>query len=98
MSVQAQDVEILVNAQRLRAGVLLAIVGAAIGAMGSILAGIEMAHVTRKWIAGSGYPASLVARDRMHQAVLASRAARQAAHDAWQANGHFVGSGAQSDS
>jgi len=80
----------MMNAQRLRTGVIIAIVGAALGALGSVLAGFEMAHATRRWLAESGYPPSEVARTRMNQAMHAGRAARHAAFEAWQHNGEPV--------
>ena len=80
----------MLDAQRLRVGIALAIVGAVIGAIGSILAGVEFATATRQWFSESG---SQQARVRMHQAVNAGRAARQAAYEAWQENGTFVGAG-----
>lgn len=89
MSAQNQDAQLLMNAQRLRAGLLLAIVGAVIGTIGSIFAGVELAQATRKWFNDAGYPDS--AREKVHQAVLASRAATHAAMDAWQHDGHLAG-------
>lgn len=88
MSDDAQTAQLLLNARRLRAGVLLTIVGGALGALGSFLAGVELAQATRRWLSESGYPPSEVARLKMHQALHASRAASQAAVDAWQHNGH----------
>lgn len=87
MSTQSETAQILLNAQRLRIGVALAILGAALGAVGSLVAGVEMAQATKRWLAESGYPPSEVARVKMHQAVQASRAARQAAFEAWQHDG-----------
>ena len=87
MTAQSETAQLLLNAQRLRAGVILAIVGASLGAFGSVLAGFEVAHATRRWLAESGYPPSEVARAKMHQAITASRAAREAAFDAWQHDG-----------
>lgn len=85
MPSQSETAQLLLNAQRLRIGVIFAIVGTAIAALGSVLAGFEMAHATRRWLADSG--SSEVARSKMHQALHASQAARHAAFEAWQHNG-----------
>lgn len=87
MRPEKETAQLLLNAGRLRAGVILATVGAVLGAVGSIVAGVEMAQATKKWLSESGYPPSEVARVKLHQAVIASRAASQAALDAWQHNG-----------
>lgn len=81
------------NTQRIRVGVVLALIGGLIGSIGSILAGVELAQATRKWLSDSGYPPSEVALAKMHQAVHASHAARHAAREAWLHNGDFVSAG-----
>jgi hypothetical protein len=90
---QNENAQLFLNAQRLRGGVLLAIVGALIGAIGSVVAGIELAAATRKWLNESGYQPSEVARTRAIQALHASQAARHAAMEAWQHEGNNVGAG-----
>lgn len=82
-----ETAQLLLNAQRLRVGAVLAVVGAVLGAIGSLVAGLEVAGATKKWLSESGYPPSDVARAKLHQAVIASRAASHAAFDAWQHNG-----------
>lgn len=95
MSSQEQTAQFLLNAQRMRIGLVLTIVGTVFGAIGSILAGVEMAQATRKWLSASGHPPSELAMTKMHQAMHASRAARHAAREAWLHDGIFVGSGAE---
>ncbi len=96
MSAQSRDAQaqLLLNARRLRAGVLLTMIGAALGLVGSVVAGAELAIAVRKWLSDSGYPPSEMARMKMRQALTASQAATHAAVDAWQHSTDGVGVGA----
>lgn len=95
MASETQTAQFLLNAQRMRVGVILALVGTVLGAAGSLVAGVELAQATKKWLSESGAPPSEVALAKMHQAVQASHAARHAAREAWLHNGAFVPSGAE---
>lgn len=79
----ASMAQLSLNSRRLRAGVLLTVIGGMAGAAGSIIAALELATATRRWLADSGYPPSEVAKVRLRQAVHASQAAQAAARQAW---------------
>ena len=92
---QGGPAQSMLSTRRLKAGMVLTLIGAAAGALGSIIAGLEVAVATRRWLNETGYPPSEVARTKLHQALLASQAATHAAVEAWQheGQGHPVGAG-----
>ena len=81
---RAEMAQLTLNSRRLKAGVMLTVIGGLVGAAGSVMAGLELATATRRWLVDTGYPPSEVARVRLRQAVHASQAARLAAQEAWQ--------------
>jgi hypothetical protein len=69
------------NTGRVRAGILLVLVGTLGSAIGSLIASAEFAVATRRWL--KEQQTSAVAIYRLRQALVASQAGTHAAVDAW---------------
>lgn len=72
---------------RVKAAAILVTVGSLVGAAGSIIAGLEFAAATRRWLQAQNQPPTEVARVRLRQAFLAGQAATRAAADTWSHDG-----------
>ncbi len=72
---------------RVKAAAILVIAGSFVGAAGSIIAGVEFAAATRRWLQEQNQPPAEVARVRLRQAFLAGQAATRAAADTWSHDG-----------
>lgn len=73
--------------RRVKAGAVLMIIGGLLGAVGSLMASIELAAATRRWVQGQDQPPAEIARVRLRQAVAAGQAATRAAADSWAHDG-----------
>jgi ABC-type phosphate transport system permease subunit len=71
------------NTARIRAGAVLVIFGTVVSAVGSLIAGVELAISTTRWLKEQQQSPSAVARQRVRQALGASEAAAHAAAEAW---------------
>lgn len=73
---------------RVKAGATLVFIGGFLGAVGSMLAGVEFAVATRRWLREQGRPPSEIARVRARQAFEAGQAASRAAAAVWSGSGN----------